>query len=265
MDNKITNIELNFSNICTARCYCCSNHRGKKNIPLMADDIFKKVLEQLKEIQFDRIHTSGCGEGLVNINYPFYLRDLRKEFPKAIIDYYSNFSLMIPSVSNYIIKKKLLNEMHISIDGVERWVFEKATGLEYDTVFKNIDYFLKNNDCIEVFINYRNPRKYYERCRDILNREPLFKRYVGDDVNNLKNEYNEIQARFNSVSKMKITYSNTAFSLWGERDDCEPDFEKKHPCPKLNVIKNTIWIDPDGSVRMCPYQEEQGGRLVYGT
>lgn len=287
-ENHIKNIELGMSNLCGGACYCCSRNRGKLNIKLMSKQTFLNMRDQLREIKFERVHTSGCGDLFYNPNAIEYLKSLRQSFPNVIIDHYSNFEKITPEISKELINGKLINEMHISIDSVQRWTFEKCTGLDYDRCFNNMEYFLTHNNCIDVYINYRNPRRYWERCRDILGRPPLYGRLKGDDVNNLKNEYEDIKNYFNRISQREITYSNTAFSLWGERDDYDAeaiiDAKKlkrlfrdppkpgqfkiyndiQECCPKLEVIKNTIWIDCDGSVRLCPYDEMQG-YLVYGN
>lgn len=58
---------------------------------------------------------------------------------------------------------------------------------------------------------------------------------------------------YNNGSPLSIT--NISHCLWGERLHAPKDITA--PCPKLDIIRNVVWICPDGKVQTCCYADRQ--------
>ena len=248
-------VELNFSNICTASCIICSRPHGCGNKPFMDSGIFYTLLTQLKDIDFKIIQTSGNGEAFLNPNYLDYVSVLKREFPKIPRWTYNNFSLWNRERAERIVSENLFDKIHVRIDSLEKWVFERNSSLNQEIVFNNLKYFLSINKKIPVVILYNNINDYYNRCKSIIGKRPARDFFTDEELSTIKDEEKAILKYFKKDSASPLIAISIGHSLWGERLHAPKDTMSK--CPKWNVINKVTWISPDGSVIACCYDDRQ--------
>jgi hypothetical protein len=255
MNNKIYEIELNTSNICGAECIICSRPHGCGNNFFMEQKVFDVLVEQLKDIDFTMIQTSGNGETFLNPNYLDYVKTLKDTFPKTVRWTYNNFSMMTKERADRIVEEDLFDRIHVRIESLNKDIFQKNSNLNMDVVFDNLKYFLSINKRIPVTILYNDIRKYYEKCKKVLGIRPTRDFYNDAELLNMKDEEKDILQFFKKDSASPLSMANISHCLWGERMKAPKDTTT--PCPKLDIIKSVTWICPDGSVQACCYADRQ--------
>lgn len=255
MNNKIYEIELNFSNICGAECIICSRPHGCGNKFFMEDDVFDALCDQLRDVEFKMIQTSGNGEAFLNPNYLNYIQRLKDLFPQSIRWTYNNFSMMNKERADRIIQEDLFDRIHIRIESLHKWIFEKNSNLNQENVFNNLKYFLSKNTKIPVCILYSNIRKYYAKCKRVTGRRPARDYFTDEELEKVTDEQSDILSYFQKGNKSPLSITGISHSLWGERQHAPKD--EKSACPKLDIIKNVTWICPNGDVMACCYADRQ--------
>ena len=260
MPNKIFELELNFSNVCTANCIFCSRPHGVGNIPLMEPDTFNVLLEQLGDVSFEMIQTSGNGEAFLNPHYLEYVAALRREFPNIPMWTYNNFSLMTQERAKAIVHEQLFDKVHVRVDSLEKWVFERNSNLNFENVMENIRYFLEINTSIPVVVLYNDINLYYDRVRTVINKRPTRDYYRDDELAQVKDEFAAIKEYFKPLANAPISFCKINPCLWGERLRAPRDEEA--PCPKINVINQVIWVLPNGDCTACCYDDRQDAFIV---
>lgn len=248
-------VELNFSNVCCAECIICSRPHGCGNKFFMEWDVFNTLVSQLKDIKFEMIQTSGNGEAFLNPNYLDYIAILKAEFPKVPRWTYNNFSMLNKQRADVIVEENLFSKIHVRIDSLHKWIFERNSNLNQDVVFENLKYFLKTNTKIPVVILYNNINDYYNKCKRVLGKRPARDYFSDEELARVPREEQEIKEYFQKYSKVPLQVCTIGHSLWGERRKAPKD--ESSPCPKWNVINNVTWISPDGSVIACCYDDSQ--------
>lgn len=255
MNKEIFEIELNFSNLCGSDCIICSRERGRGDKTFMMPDVFNTLVEQLKDIDFQQLQTSGNGESFYNPHYLDYITTLRKEFSNVPLWTYNNFSEWDPNRSDRIISNNLFDKVHVRIDSLDKDVFEKCSNLNQETVFRNLQYFLEKNNDISVTLLYSNILDYYNRCKDVLGIRPTKDLFTDDELLRVRDEEIDILEYFQKYANCDLTICRIGHSLWGERKKAAKDPDT--PCPKFDIIKNIIWVCPSGSVSVCCYDDAQ--------
>jgi len=254
----IDEVELAFSNLCTAGCYICSPVHGGHNEPLMTQQVFDKCVERLQDISFTILQTGGDGEALLNPIYLDSLRTLRGNFPECTIVLYNNFSILEPAVADQIINEHLIDKIYTRIDSLNPVLARTCSGLNFDVVSANIDYFLSKNKSIYFQINYSNIQDYYNKCRSVLNITPYFWKDVLFSAP--ADEFDVIQKRFPRASK----FERIKQSMWAERHNPELKSEPDMKCGREYCFDSTLYIWTDGDVGICGYDDGQD-KLIYGN
>lgn len=259
MNNYIHEIELNTSNLCGGKCIMCSEPHGHGNIPIMPPDIFDILVNQLKDVKFDIIQTSGLGETFLNPNYIDYVRTLKREFPTVPRWIYNNFSIMTKERSDIIVNENLFDKVHTRIDSLHENIFKKSSDLNQEQVFENIKYFLSINDKIPFVILYNNIKDYYNRCKAVIGKRPIRDRFTDDELNQVRNEQIGIYSYFSDHCKNVelLAMAKINHCTWGERYRNDIEHNSDYPCPKIKVIEQVCWIYPNGNIGMCCYEDRQ--------
>lgn len=249
---KLTEVEFNFSNLCTHDCFICSKYHGCGNVSLMNPHVFYQLIEDLKDIDFNMVQTSGNGDAFLNEHFLEYLSVIRKTFPKVRICFYSNFSIFDQEKSDRIINENLINRVYVRIDSLDPNIANRVTGRPtHGQVLKNIEYFMSKNSKIEFEIMYSNIPGYYKRCWEVLGKRPIHSPFSDSEINVIPDEYAKIKKFFGN----KPFYTRMGHSLWAERIQAKVDLETQ--CPKLGLFENIIWLHPNGLVGVCGYDDQQ--------
>ena len=255
MSNYIKEIEFNSSNACLANCIFCSRPHGVGNRPFMMLDTFGIFIEQLKDIKCDIIQTSGNGETFLNPYYLEYMLTLKKQFPHIPRWIYNNFSLLDKNKADIIVRENLFDKIHVRIDSLQKWVFERNSNLNFELVVENLKYFMGINTKIPLTVLYNDINVYYNKCKKILNKRPIRDYYTDEELKRVLDEYEEVKDYFSKLSKAPIAFCKINPCLWGERLHAPKNSIAK--CPKIEVIKNVIWLLPNGDVTGCCYDDTQ--------
>lgn len=250
----LTEIELNFSNLCGASCVFCSRPHGIGNEFLMSREVFDAFMRQLPDCKdVNIIQTSGNGETFLNPIYLDCIAELKDKFPHIPRWIYNNFSMMTKERADRIIDCRLFDKVHVRVDSMDKQIFEKCSNLNHERVFKNIEYFLSRNTDIPFVILYNDIKKYYDKCQRVLGKRPIRDHFKGEILNRAGGESDAIKKHFEKFGP--LTMCNIGHCLWAEREEAMPDLDTL--CPKLNIIDHVTWICPNGDVSVCCYDDRQ--------
>jgi sulfatase maturation enzyme AslB (radical SAM superfamily) len=253
MTNKhIHEIELNTSNLCGANCIFCSRPHGVGDTFFMEPDTFAVLVEQLKDIDFDIIQTSGNGETFLNPHYLDYVRTLKREFPDKPRWIYNNFSMMTKERADAIVNERLFDRVHVTIDSLVPWVYERSKRLNFERTMKNLEYFISINDAVPLVILYNDIKLYYARVAE-WGLRPANDNFTDAELEQVTDELEDMRERFGTRDNVTVCQVNPC--LWGERGQAVKD--PKTPCPKLDIIENVTWVLPSGNVTACCYDDNQ--------
>jgi hypothetical protein len=222
----------------------------------MLPETFEKVIERLKEVDFDTIQTSGNGDCFLNPWFIDYLRRLRKEFPSKQIHNYSSFVSYDSDLQRVVITEKLIDKQHTRIETVNLELWKKTARMNTSRAYANICAFATYPDrVIPLSIGYFCLPSYFKLCRDVLGKLPYKLKLSPNEIASLRDEYDDIKRLFASYTGVEYTRINQ--SLWAEREDpfCPKDVLTE--CPKLEVFEKCVWISPDGSYNLCGYDDTQ--------
>jgi MoaA/NifB/PqqE/SkfB family radical SAM enzyme len=253
---KLLEVEIDFSNVCTADCMICpSTLLGSGiNTPYMSENVFTALIQQLQAyFKPQIIQTGGYGDALLNPNFIKFLRILRKAFPESRIVNYSNFLLFTPEYTKIIVDENLLDELFTRIDSLDKNIFEKSTKLKYETVFANLGYIIGYNDTIPFKIGYNSIPMYYRKCKAITGMYPYKSRFWVEEALAMRDEYRAIQNYFGTHKF--VEYYRINQSLWAEFANPElPVF--KRSCPKAVLHENVMYCWSNGDIGTCSYDIE---------
>jgi hypothetical protein len=256
---RISEIEINFCNACSARCYLCAQAHGRGNRPLMSGEVFDALVGQLGEIDFDVIQTSGNGDCWLHPEFFHWLRILRAKFPRATIVNYSSFLLYTPDRADGVVRERLLDRQHTRIDSLDAEIFSRSANLDARQVFAHLDYFLAQKSGIPLHIGYSSIAGYYRKCRKLLGHPPFHGPFAEEMALELPDELDAIRARFPGAIVEPIRHS-----LWAEREDPRTPPDVHGSCPKAGLLDRIVWVCPDGSLDACGYDDTQR-QFVYGN
>lgn len=252
----IPEIELNFSNVCGGNCFICAKAHGRGNSPLMSESVFEAITEQLQDVSFAVLQTSGNGDCLLHPHILDWLRCLRQMFPRVEIHTFSSMSLFDASVADAIIRGRLVDVLHTRIDSLDHDIFCRSTGLNARDIFHNLDAAL---DIVrgmprapKIEIGYSSIPGYYAKCDRILGRLPFHGPFSAEEAGQLPCEYSAIARRFPGAVFTRINQS-----LWAERENPLVLPDPDGTCPKLTAIDQTCWVCPDGRIDVCGYDDGQ--------
>jgi hypothetical protein len=257
---KVQEIELNFCNSCTADCTMCSSAHGQFNKynenKLMTPQTFEKVIERLKEVDFDVLQTSGNGDAFLNPWFIDYLRRLRKEFPTKQIHNYSSFVSYDPEIQDVVIYEKLLDKQHTRIETLDLELWKCTARMNVSKAWSNIKIFAGDSRRTILFsIGYFSLLSYIRLCHRVLGKSPYKLRLSPTQIDSLRDEFDEVITFFKDCKNIEFTRINQ--SLWAEREDPQCPRDNLVECPKLSIFEKCIWICPDGSYNLCGYDDTQ--------
>jgi len=243
-------IEIETVNACNARCPMCTINDWKRNYPIMKDDIFNKISDELIENKnyLKRISLYRDGEPLIDKK----LAQKINKFRLAGINNTSiatNVSLLNKDKSKDLLESGL-GLIIMSIDSLQKDVFEKIrVRLNFEEVKENAINFLKLRDKINP-----NCRVWIRMIRQEINRNEwndynnFWKKHTSDQdriyFHNIFNwggqleNYKSIEKSFEPNLPCVALWSLMVFFANGDVPLCNVDYNNKFPSG--NVMKNSI-------------------------
>ncbi|QDY99972.2 radical SAM protein [Nitratireductor mangrovi] len=132
---KIIRVET--TNGCNAKCVICPHSAMERQIINMRADLFKRIVEEIRQEGLDTIHLHNFGEPLLDKNLEERVA-LCREIGIRRVKIFSNGSLLNERRARGLIEAGL-DEIMISFDGANKEEFERIRyPLKYDVVIKNV-------------------------------------------------------------------------------------------------------------------------------
>ena len=243
-------VEIETVNACNARCPMCTINDWQRNYPVMKDDIFNKISDELIENKkfLKRVSLYRDGEPLIDKKLA---KRVNKFYESGIIDTViaTNVSLLSENRS-YDLLHAGLGLIIMSIDSLNKDIFEKIrVRLKLEEVLENAKRFFKMRDKINpncrIWVRMIRQESNYNEWDDYYN---FWKKYASEKdriyFHNIFNWGGQLE-NFKAVSK-SYEPNLPCISLWslmvffanGEVPLCNVDYNNKYPVG--NIMDDTI-------------------------
>lgn len=270
LSNMIKAVNFSISNLCFADCIYCPKDRGECcSVRLMSLDTFESIVINLISREFlvnNRLKVIRLGENgdlFLNENAVGMLRIIRKKFPYTVIELYNHFYMMKPSISDALLKEKLIDCIFTNIDGVDE-NYKKVKNVDFDTTIENLSYFIKKRDdagiSIPVIVRALTLKNYIDVVKANFNALPA---YVSKEMSNIPDDFQLINQELNKVLNKKMDRLTKGWvCMWGEREHLGGKNRNGYSCPMLFRNDREIYIAPDGKWYLCCMDSKQ--ELIVG-
>lgn len=225
-------IEIETVNACNARCPMCTINDWERNLPLMSDEVFKKISDEVIEHKnhLQRVSLYRDGEPLIDKKLASRINIL-KQGGVDNISIASNMSLMTKDKSIELYEAGL-DLVICSIDSLDKETFEK------------IRVRLKFEEVID------NTIKMFEVRNKIRPSAKIWVRMIKQDLNDDEwNKYYEFWSKY--AKPQDRVYFHNIFNWGGQLKDYKPhelSFEPNLPCVALWSL---CVIFTNGDVPLC--------------
>lgn len=243
-------VEIETVNACNARCPMCTINDWERNIPLMNDDVFKKISDDLIENKhhLKRVSLYRDGEPLIDKK----LANRINKFKKYGIDntsIASNVSLLTKEKSVELLEAGL-GMIIMSIDSLKKNIFEKIRKrLIFEEVKENAIKFFEMRDKINpkcrIWVRMIRQEENKDEWDDYFK---FWKKYASEKdriyYHNVFNwggqlkDYNPIEKTFEPNLPCVALWSLMVFFANGDVPLCNVDFNNKYPSG--NIMKNSV-------------------------
>ena len=148
---KPMTVQIETTSFCNAQCLICPNKDMKRKKGVMDDALFKKIVDDCKEIQPLEIYPFITGEPFMDKEIIDRIKYINKALPNTKVKIFTNGALL-----NHEVIKKLLglkiDGIVISFNGATKETYEKQMGLNYEKTIENIK-LLSQQDKIPLLIS----------------------------------------------------------------------------------------------------------------
>jgi len=243
-------IEIETVNACNARCPMCTINDWERNYPVMRDNVFNKISDEIieKKELVKRVSLYRDGEPLIDKKMP---QRINKFFENGIKEtsIATNVSLLNEKRSKDILEAGL-GMVIMSIDSLQKEVFEKIrVRLKFEEVRDNAIKFLELRDKINpncrVWIRMIRQESNYNEWDNYYN---FWRRYTSEVdrvyYHNIFNwggqldNYKSIEKSFEPNLPCVALWSLMVFFANGDVPLCNVDYNNKYPTG--NIMKSSI-------------------------
>ena len=243
-------IEIETVNACNARCPMCTINDWERNYPVMRDNVFDKISDDLIEHKkfLKRVSLYRDGEPLIDKKLPIRINKFFKNGIKNT-SIATNVSLLNEKKSIDILEAGL-GLVIMSIDSLKKDIFEKIrVRLNFDEVKENAINFLKLRDKINpecrVWIRMIRQEENKDEWSEYFD---FWKKYVSDQdrvyYHNIFNWGGQLDG-FKSIEKSYepnlpcvALWSLMVFFANGDVPLCNVDYNNKYPTG--SIMKNSV-------------------------
>ena len=243
-------VEIETVNACNARCPMCTINDWNRNYPVMKDDVFNKISDDLIENKkyLKRVALHRDGEPLLDKKLPSRIAKLRDNgIDETAIA--TNVSLLDEKKSREILEAGI-GLVIMSIDSLKKEVFEKIrVRLNFEEVRDNAIKFFELRDKINpksrAWIRIIRQESNYTEWDDYLK---FWKKYTSNQDriywSNIYNwggqldNYKPIEKSFEPNLPCVALWSLMVFFTNGDVPLCNIDYNNKYPTG--SVMKNSI-------------------------
>ena len=134
-------IETQFG--CNAGCVFCQYPQLADVLPRgrMSTATFEKIAKECAGRGVERFILCLDNEPLMDASIAEKYAMLKKHCPEAVRNLTTNASLLTPAKIEELIGSGLIDELFLSINGASKEVYEEIMKLDYDKVFKHLNFF----------------------------------------------------------------------------------------------------------------------------
>jgi radical SAM protein with 4Fe4S-binding SPASM domain len=267
-------VEIETVNACNARCPMCTINDWERNYPVMKDDVFNKISDELIENKnfLKRVSLYRDGEPLIDKKISKRINKF-KESGIENTSIATNVSLLTEKKS-YELLNAGLGMVIMSIDSLKKEVFEKIrVRLKFEEVLQNAIKFFELRDKINpncrVWVRMIRQEENYNEWQDYFN---FWKKYAsekdriyfhnifnwGGQLDNFKPVSDSFEPNLPCIS----LWSLMVFFANGDVPLCNVDYNNKHPVG--NIFKNSIkelWNSKISNLRRKYHLEMQKDKI----
>lgn len=234
--------------VCNAKCPFCAVDQWDKSTPLMPDELFEKIAEEMSDYSdwIEFVSIQRAGEPLLDKKIVPRVKRLKDAGIKHVT-MSTNASFLGEDKSRQLLDAGL-DEVMMSIDSIDRPSYEKMrVGLDYDQVIANIQNFFKLR-------NQLNPK--------------VIVRVRGVSFHDLENDESRAElARWTHFwDEIKLPHDRIYMKKphnWGNQKewDTVPEYaDIFHPCV---LPWSTMHVTAMGTVPLCP--QDYDGKADLGN
>ncbi len=138
MNLKSKQIDIETTNICSAKCPICPRDEFTQKLGVMEYGLFKKIIDDIASYEVEYITLTGFGDPLADKHLFKRCQYIREKLPKVKIYISTTCALMTPDKYDDIIK--YIDILKISIFGITKESYEKshAGSLKFEKSYSNI-------------------------------------------------------------------------------------------------------------------------------
>lgn len=231
-----SNVVIGTTNLCNAHCTMCPHVVMKRKKGIMAEKLFRKIIDELRNSGVKRITMSEIGEPLLDPSLIDRIKYTKTKIKDCKIKIFTNASLLTKEKTDKLVASQI-DDIVISFNGYKN-SYEKVMGLNFNQTLRKVNYLLS-----------KKPKSLHAHLSCMLIRENA-----------------------NDIPKIIKFWESFADSIainipenWAGRKEIETPFTlpyppKKWPCRGLFNTLNIYW---NGDVVLCCRDHEAS--LIIGN
>ncbi len=138
-------VQIETTNRCNGRCVFCPHPRMKRPLMDMSDEVFAKLIRDVKELKVKSIQPFVNGEPFMDRNIFERLLLINRELPGVKIVIYTNGALLTADKLQKLAAVKDIDVMNFSLNGIDAADYHERVGLNFEKTVANIKEFLRLN------------------------------------------------------------------------------------------------------------------------
>ncbi len=184
------NVQLQTSSVCNARCIMCpyQNSWHKKQPGIMSHSLFEKIITDMEHYRIGKLCLYLQNEPLADRRWLDFAKTAISRLNFQRLEISTNCSLLDQSKTDQLfdILQGIPHEVWISFHGSDKKNYENIMGLNFDTVVRNMAYFIKQSQERNVSVRVHacgTPARKDKGIQELVNRDDFFaflKRFTSD-------------------------------------------------------------------------------------
>ncbi len=223
--------QIETSSFCNAKCVFCPNPSLKRKKNIMSQNVFKKIINQIKEenIKVSRFILCLNGEPLTDPDLFVRIKQLKADFPESQVEFTSNFAMAGKEIVEKIFESGL-DKIVCSLNSVDASEYKEIMGIDFEVTLRNIEYLLRRKE---------ERKSNLEVCLSI--------------VQTSKNEdmVNRFKERFGKDAKIRVIRLGQWIDKELPQDICIS--KREGVCP---ILYRTVNILSNGDFALCCFDAE---------
>lgn len=132
-------VAVETTNRCNAKCSFCPNHSLARDRATMSDELFEKIIDDLKEFPLKAIEPFLNGEPLMDPKIIERMAHINRHLPDTKLRLYTNGYLLTPERIDAL-RELELDHLFVSVNTLNPDKYMKTMGLKLEKTLGNLDY-----------------------------------------------------------------------------------------------------------------------------